>query len=85
MTTTRTLCPLDCGWHHDQDDPGQPQLVEAELRTHLETHTLEQWTLALTNARGRAIRAERALVAVDGLLPAISHVHDALTDWKAGR
>lgn len=20
MTTTRTLCPLDCGWHHDQDD-----------------------------------------------------------------
>lgn len=20
MTTTRYLCPLDCGWHHDQDD-----------------------------------------------------------------
>lgn len=85
MTTSRILCPLDCGWHHDQTDPGQLAAVEAELRAHLETHTLEHWTLALSNARGRAIRAERALVAIDGLLPAISHVHDALTDWKAAR
>ena len=85
MTTSRTLCPLDCGWHNDQEDTGQLAAVEVELRAHLETHTLEHWTLALTNARGRAIRAERALVAVDGLLPAISRAHDALTDWKAGR
>lgn len=27
MTITRTLCPLDCGWHHDQPDfdPAVPQ------------------------------------------------------------
>ena len=85
MTTSRFLCPLDCGWHHDQTDPREPQLLEAELRAHLETHTLEHWTMALANARGRAIRAERALVAIDGLLPVLSHVNDALTDWRAGR
>lgn len=32
MTTTRTLCPLDCGWHHDQADfdPTVPQPFASE-------------------------------------------------------
>lgn len=85
MTTTRTLCPLDCGWHHDQPELGQLAAGEAELRAHLETHTLEHWTLALSSARDRAIRAERALVAVEHLLPVLQDVHGTLADWKQGR
>lgn len=30
MTTSRYLCPLDCGWHHDQPDP-MPDLALAKL------------------------------------------------------
>lgn len=85
MATTRTLCPLDCGWYDDQTEPGQLAAVEANLRAHLEAHTLGHWTLALSNARGRAIRAERALAAIDRLLPVLDDVHGTLADWKQGR
>jgi hypothetical protein len=87
VTTTRYFCPLDCGWHHDQAD-GDVLVAEAALREHCESHPLEQWVRALVATRRRAIRAERAVVAVDGAMqradlgPVLAAVHDAIGEWK---
>jgi hypothetical protein len=58
MTITRTLCPLDCGWHHDQDD--------ADLRFDVAPFLNDDWPagadpVAASLVAARVLLAEKAI------------------------
>ncbi|MDX2948009.1 hypothetical protein [Streptomyces caniscabiei] len=71
--TTRYLCPLECGWHHDVPPPSpiriaelgtrglfaEVEQTETSLREHLDTHTTEQFVRTIQGLRREVAQLRR--------------------------
>jgi hypothetical protein len=53
--TTRYLCPLECGWHHDVPPPSPERVVELGVTADPAAHDIHE---AITSVAHRAVLAE---------------------------